>query len=95
MKFDEFLSKLQILEKNNPSQFKKYLDELKIKQPNIYEKVVNIMDGTHEVIPTEEEPLDLNITSAAKKQSNNNMIIIAVIAVIIIIVGAAAFLLLQ
>jgi t-SNARE complex subunit (syntaxin) len=90
MDINELITKLTVMKKESPEEFKNYMNRLKIEKPTIYDKVKLVIKESNEGIDFGEEPLDIKI-AASEEKSYTWMIILVIFVVILLFLGAIYF----
>ena len=91
MELNDLITRLNIMKKENPEEFKNFMNRLKVEKPGVYEKVIKVVILEEESpISFGEEPLELKISDNKENKYTINIILI-VILVIIIFLGVIFF----
>ncbi len=92
MDINDLITKLNIMKKEKPDEFKDFTNRLKIEKPDIYEKVSRVIKVEEETpISFGEEPLDLRMAEERSKKYTINLFIIIIIIIIAFLVGIYLF----
>ena len=77
MDLNSLITKLNIMRKESPDEYKNFLNRLKIERPAVYEKIKGVVPEIKEgQVSFEDTPLDLKLGEEKEKRYTLNIILI-------------------
>ncbi|MBN1923635.1 MAG: hypothetical protein JW791_02655 [Nanoarchaeota archaeon] len=92
MELNDLVTKLNIMKKEKPEEFKDFMNRLKIEKPGIYDKIKPIV-GFEEESPISfgESPLELKLAEDKERKYTLSIFLIIVVVIIIFLIAVYLF----